>query len=195
MTDYFALLEQPRRPWLDSEKLKRSFHEKTLRAHPDAHLQAGSAGEAEAAFTQVNEAYQVLQDPKRRLHHLLSLEESPPQKSAAVPHDLEELFPAIAKLTQAADGLSRKLAAATNPLSRSLIQPELLGVQHRLGAAVDHLHLLESEATAQLQNVSETWSTGDVGAAAELHRLYLRFSYLPRWLEELHEKRAHLSAL
>ena len=36
MIDYFALLDQPRAPWLDPDKLKDSYHQKTLQAHPDA---------------------------------------------------------------------------------------------------------------------------------------------------------------
>ena len=35
MSDSFALLEKPRRPWLDPEELKESFHRLTAAAHPD----------------------------------------------------------------------------------------------------------------------------------------------------------------
>jgi len=49
MTDYFALLEQPRAPWLDPAELKEVFHRKTLEQHPDA----GAAG-PENDFAKLN---------------------------------------------------------------------------------------------------------------------------------------------
>ena len=35
MADYFALLDEPRRPWLDPEELKAKFHALTATVHPD----------------------------------------------------------------------------------------------------------------------------------------------------------------
>src|SRR6185369_1231694 len=96
MTDYFALLEQARAPWLDPAALKEVFHRKTLEQHPDSARGGGNA------FAEINEAYQVLQDPKRRLHHLLSLENQAPTANQAVPADLEELFLQIGAVHQSA---------------------------------------------------------------------------------------------
>ena len=87
MTDYFALLEQPRMPWLDPAPLKEVFHRKTLEQHPDA-----TAAGSEDRFAELNAAYQALQDPKRRLHHLLSLENRAPAANQMVPQELQELF-------------------------------------------------------------------------------------------------------
>ena len=88
MTDYFALLDQPRRPWLDPEELKQVFHQKTLEAHPDAQ----TPSDRDETFTRLNEAYQVLREPKRRLHHLLTLEGGP-ANDISTPEDIERLFP------------------------------------------------------------------------------------------------------
>ena len=38
MIDYFALLDQPRVPWLDLNELKNAYYQKTLQAHPDAQM-------------------------------------------------------------------------------------------------------------------------------------------------------------
>ena len=35
MTDYFALLNEPRRPWLDADLLKQTFLTLSAGAHPD----------------------------------------------------------------------------------------------------------------------------------------------------------------
>ena len=82
MTDYFALLEQPRKPWLDPEQLKQKYHELARQSHPDEN---------------VNEAYRVLADPKSRLQHLLALEGvAPAASSNEIPEELTDLFMAIA---------------------------------------------------------------------------------------------------
>ena len=59
MIDYFALLDQPRAPWLDPDELKDIFHQKTLQAHPDAQASRPGADTTEATFPNLNEAYQV----------------------------------------------------------------------------------------------------------------------------------------
>ena len=192
MTDYFALLDQPRRPWLDPDEVKQAFHHKTLHAHPDAHAHAGNADTAEAFFAQINEAYQVLAEPKRRLHHLLTLSGHPPPKSAAVPPEIANLFPVVAELIQSIEALSGKIDGATNPLSRSLLKPESLELQARLTAQLHELQALDRAATVRLQRITDIWRPDDAEVTAELHGLYLQFSYLTRWRDELEEKQACL---
>src|SRR5213076_2502867 len=104
MTDYFALLEQLRTPWLDSAGLKEVFHRKTLEEHPDA-----TGGGSEDRFAELNAAYQALQDPKRRLRHLLSLENCAPAANQSVPQELEGLFLDLGTFKQRADLLLGKI--------------------------------------------------------------------------------------
>src|SRR3954453_14389170 len=111
MTDFFALLHQPRNPWLDPHELKNAFHAKTLHSHPDAQPESGND------FTQLNEAYQVLRDSKRRIQHLLELEGvSRERGTGGIPREVEELFPAVAALSQQADAVLQKVTAASNAL-------------------------------------------------------------------------------
>ena len=101
MIDYFALLDQPHVPWLDPDKLKDTYHQKTLQAHPDAQTSRPGADTTDAAFTSLNEAYQVLQDPKRRLQHLLSLAGAAPSSTdQTVPKQLHDLFFKIRQLIE-----------------------------------------------------------------------------------------------
>jgi curved DNA-binding protein CbpA len=185
MTDYFALLDQPRRPWLDADELKQAFHAKSRELHPDV------AESASAGFAQLNEAYQVLQDPKRRIQHLLTLEGRAPARNSAVPRDIADLFVVVAELTQTADGLAQKMATATSPLSRSLVTPQILRLQNRIAETLQRLAELHDAADAALRRLS-------AGAVSEiewtqLDELYLRFSYLGRWLGELQEKQVRLT--
>jgi curved DNA-binding protein CbpA len=190
MTDFFALLGQPRHPWLDADELKQAFHARSRESHPDAQPNESSG----AVFTQLNEAYQTLQDPKRRLQHLLALEGFAPQPGAApIPPEIEVLFPRVAALTHDAQQLLQKTAAATNPLMRSLLKSQLLEVQQRLTETLGELDQLHRDGIATLQRLSHSWSAADAAAVAELQRLYLRFSYVTRWSAELREQQLQLS--
>jgi curved DNA-binding protein CbpA len=193
MTDYFALLNQPRRPWLDADELKQAFHARSLRLHPDAQRNDDdSLGGADAAFSELNEAYQVLQDPKRRIHHLLSLEgRASTNRQAPVPPEIEQLFSTVAGVTQQAEVLAQKSEAATAPLSRSLLKPQVLQLQSRIGETLRQLFELHDAGIAELRQLSaedalqeDDWT--------RLQGLYLRFSYLTRWIAELQEKQSRL---
>ncbi|MDQ6859695.1 MAG: DnaJ domain-containing protein [Verrucomicrobiota bacterium] len=179
MTDYFALLNQPRAAWLDPEQLREAFHAQTRQAHPDA------SGD-DAAFAEVNQAYQVLREPKRRIQHLLALlGDLPAQQSAAIPPDIAELFPGVAALTRKADVVLEQSRSATSSLSRSLVRPELVRTREEVEQLRSELQAMVDRADEQLQSADHV---------SELRELYLRFSYLARWLSELEEKLLQLSA-
>ena len=194
MTDYFALLDQPRKPWLEPDELKQAFHARSLRLHPDTQRHdGGSLGENDRAFSELNEAYQVLQDPKRRIHHLLSLEDrAGANRHAAVPREIEQLFSSVAAATQEADALLQKCEGATTSLSRSLLRPQIARLQHTIGETLQQLVQLHDAGIAELQSLSAAdvlqendWS--------RLQELYLRFSYVTRWMAELQEKQNRLA--
>lgn len=91
MTDYFALLQQPRRPWLEPAELKQCYHDLARRTQIDH---------------QTNRAYRILLDPKSRLEHLLALEAPAPERSAQqVPPELADLFMQIAPLLNPGSGV------------------------------------------------------------------------------------------
>ncbi len=86
MTDYFALLGQPRKPWLDPKELKKKYHALVRSNQPDGN---------------VNEAYRMLLDPKQRLQHLLNLEGV--TAADEVPSELADLFMEIASVLNKID--------------------------------------------------------------------------------------------
>ncbi|MEP6698503.1 MAG: DnaJ domain-containing protein [Verrucomicrobiota bacterium] len=196
MTDYFALLNQPRVPWLDPVELKKIFHEKTLRAHPDTAAQSGHAGQDDAAFVQLNEAYQLLREPKRRLQHLLQLEGEPVAIAGlAIPGEIDRLFPMVATLMQETEGVMRRTGTATNALNRSLVRPEVLKAIERITQMLETLDHLHDRSISALRKLSESWKTGDIDHRSELHALYLQFSYLTKWRSELAEKHLVLTGV
>ncbi|HWM25956.1 MAG TPA: DnaJ domain-containing protein [Chthoniobacterales bacterium] len=194
MIDYFALLDQPKAAWLDLEKLRDTYHEKTLQAHPDAQTNRSAADPADATFANLNEAYQVLQDPKRRLHHLLSLEgATPPSTGQAVPEQLHDLFPQIAGLTQRTDRLLEKLQAASNALSRSLLKPQILEMQQETKEVREKIQNLSDASLEQLRQTNAAWTRSPAAQLERLSNLYFAFAYLSRWSAQLDEITFQLS--
>ena len=190
MTDYFALLEQPRAPWLDPAGLKEAYHRRTLQTHPDTAAPANPQG----AFAELNEAYQVLQDPKRRLLHLLELEgRAPSAGDQTVPQELQDLFLAIGALAQRANLFLEKMKAASNALSRSLLKPQLLELQKETGELREKIQGLSDAAQAQLRLVDSSWGTNRSEGLAAVSNLYFTFAYLSRWSAQLDEIAFQLS--
>jgi len=194
MIDYFALLDQPRAPWLDPEKLKDTYHQKTLQTHPDAQMSRPGSGATDTAFTNLNEAYQVLQDPKLRLHHLLSLEGAAPSSTdQTVPNQLHDLFPAVGALTQRANLLLEKIRATSNALSRSLLKPQILEMQNEAGKVRERIQDLSDASLAELGRINTAWATNPAGQMEALSNLYFVFAYLTRWSTQLDELTFQLS--
>ena len=190
MTDYFALLEQTRAPWLDPAGLKEAYHRKTLQTHPDT----AAPDQLPGAFAELNEAYQVLQDPKRRLHHLLELEgRAPSSGDQTVPQELHDLFLAIGGLAQRANLLLGKMQAASNALSRSLLKPQLLELQKETAELREKIQALSDAALDQLRVVNSSWGTNRSEGLAALSNLYFTFAYLGRWSAQLDEIAFQLS--
>jgi len=196
MIDYFALLDQPRRPWLDAEKLKETYHQKTLQTHPDVHARSPGEAATDRTFASLNEAYQVLQDPKRRLHHLLSLEGSAPSSTdQAVPVQLQNLFPRIGELAQRANLLTEKIRSTSNALSRSLLKPQVLEVQKEAKEVRETIQSLTGASLDQLRQINLAWDRNPAEQIEALSNLYFSFAYLTRWAKQLDEMTFQLSLL
>ena len=89
--DHFALFGLPRSYAIDREELGRLYRDVQARVHPDKHAHLGDAERRVAMqwATQVNEAYQTLQDPLRRARYLLQLAGYDPkiETNTAMPAD------------------------------------------------------------------------------------------------------------
>ena len=71
MIDHFALLNEPRRPWLDPELLRAKFLTLSSKLHPD---RTHNTSEAEKSilterYSALHAAYDCLREPKKRLLH------------------------------------------------------------------------------------------------------------------------------
>ncbi len=188
MTDYFAALQQPRRGWLDPEELKQKYQELTLAAHPDR----GPTGPS-LDFAEINEAYRVLSDPKRRLQHLLNLEGHDPSVQQAIPQELVEGFGKIGTFVQEIDRLLEKLRSADSALVKSLLQSDILNAQQRASELSDQLQNLYTNALDELKRLDALWDERPRELIEDFAKLYHRFAYLGRWRDQIRERQFQLS--
>jgi curved DNA-binding protein CbpA len=189
MTDFFALLDQPRQPWLDPGELKQKYHQLTRAAHPDVR----SSG-PRIEFESINQAYRVLLDPKQRIHHLLALEGSTPRTDKhAVPEGVEELFLKTGKLAQDSKRALEELGSATGSLSKSLLQSNLLNLCSRTRELLAQLSHVHEKCLVELQKLNELWKENRPQAVTRLQLLYDQIAYLTRWRAQLEEIQFQLS--
>ena len=185
MTDYFALLQQPRHPWLDLDQLKRRYQELTLAQHPDS----TGGRESSADFSLVNEAYRVLADPKLRLQYLLRLSGIDPNADQAIPQELLDLFNRLGGFVQATDELLQRVNSTQNALARSLLRPEIAAQGEEAEELLEKTRQLYNEALTDARSLNETWAQ----APRQLAQLFRRLAYLTRWIQQLEERQFQLS--
>jgi DnaJ-domain-containing protein 1 len=190
MTDYFALLDEPRRPWIEPDELKQKYHRLTLATHPDTQAESTPSD----AFAELSKGYRTLADSRQRLLHLLMLEGRAPAAAAqAVPNDLAALFLKVGLLNQEIDLVSRKLTEATSSLGKSILTGELQEVQTRAKYQLDRLRGIYDEQLERLRNLNDKWTSDRARTLTQVAEVYGRITYLSRWIDQLGEKRVQLS--
>jgi hypothetical protein len=200
MTDNFALLNEPRRPWLDSGPLKQKFLALASEAHPD---RVHSAGESEKAgvtkrYAQLNAAYNCLAEPKLRLLHLLELElGAKPKDIQQIPASLADLFADVANNCRSADGFLTEKNNATSPLVQVQLFERGQDWVEKLNGLQRKLNELREQLTDKLKLLDTQWNSADAGSRRELlpelEELYRLFGYFNRWNNQIQERVVQLS--
>src|SRR3954469_17587739 len=154
MTDHFARLQVPRRPWLDEEALKAKFVALSSELHPDrAQGDEKHRDAVQKRYTEINAAYSCLRDPRKRLAHLLELERgATPSELQAVPDDLMNTFFEVSRLCRATDQFLAEGNAASSPLLKvqsfersQAMSDEVTALQTRLAGTREQLVALLKE--------------------------------------------------
>jgi len=195
MTDNFALLNEPRRPWLDVDSLKKKFRELSANVHPDKIHSASEAEKNLAAknFAKLNAACNCLSEPKSRLLHLLELElGGKPRDIQQIPAALADLFAEVANFCKSADHFLSEKSKVTSPL----LQVQWFGRAQewieKLNSLQKKLNGLQDEMTGRLKSLDEKWRENDSQARGELleklEELYRLFGYFNRWNNQIQER-------
>jgi DnaJ-domain-containing protein 1 len=200
MIDFFALLEEPRRPWLDPDSLKGKFLALSAELHPDRLHNAKSQDKqaAQQRYTDLNAAFTCLREPRQRLRHLLELElGAKPQEVQVVPANLMNISLEVSRLCREADALVAKKAAVSSPLLKVELFEPAQTLTARLMNFQQKLTSWEEQLVALLKSADAEWLTGspvDRGKViSQLAELYSLFGYFGRWRQQVQERIVQLA--
>ena len=200
MTDFFSLLNEPRRPWLEAAALKQKFLTLSATAHPDKIHAAGEAEKNAAAksFADLNAGFNCLAEPKSRLLHLLELElGAKPKDIQQIPAALADLFAEVAMTCQSTDDFLAEKARATSPLLQVQLFERGQAWVEKLNALQQKLNALREQLMNRLKTLDEKWISADGETRRKLlpalEELYRFFGYFNRWNNQIQERVVQLS--
>jgi DnaJ-domain-containing protein 1 len=200
MTDYFALLNESRRPWLDPDLLKQKFLVLSANAHPDKIHSASESDKTATTkiFTELNAAFNCLVEPKRRLLHLLELESgAKPKDIQTIPSALADLFAEVATVCHKADSFLAEKSKVTSPLLQVQLFERAQDWIEQLNSLQRKLNELREQLTDELKSLDAKWVAADATTQRELlpklEELYRLFSYFNRWNNQIQERIVPLS--
>jgi len=214
MTDYFALLKETRRPWLDPESLKKKFLALAAEAHPDRVHNASEPEKrsAQDRYTEINAAYNRLLEPKERLQHLLELElGSRPRDVQSVPAGLMNFFVEVSAACKEAEAFLAERSAVYSPLLKVQLFERGQQCSDKLMALQQKINAWREELTVELKKLDALWESApaareDVRKTSnavsadgrrtvleQLEELGRLFSYSARWSAQLQERIVQLS--
>jgi DnaJ-domain-containing protein 1 len=203
--DNFALLNQPRRPWLDLDRVQANFLALSAEVHPDRVHNASVEDQAAAQqrFTSLNAAFQCLRDPRQRLRHLLELERgTKPEPLEQIPSAIMDFYFTLGQLCRQADQFLAQKNRAASPLLRVQSFERAMAWRTQLEEAQDELAKRLRVAEAAMQELSAAWdelAANEIEERAShlpldrLEQVYREVSYVVRWAEQVRERVVQLS--
>ncbi len=205
MIDYFSLLDEPRRPWLEPDALKARFLALSAAAHPDRAHNAPAAQKqaANQRSAELNAAYRCLREPKERLQHLLELElQAKPEAVRPIAEATMVWFTEVSQVCRGADQFLTERAQVTSPLLK-VRQFELAqGWTDKLRRCQQEIVDRTEALGAELRAMNKSWESAPPADSAarraslpleRLEELYRESSYLQRWLAQVQERLVRVS--
>lgn len=202
MTDFFALLNEPRRPALDADRLRQKFLALAGNVHPDRVHNAPASEKAAANrhYAELNAACQCLADPKTRLLHLLELERGTrPTEIQTIPPALAGWFASIADICREVDAFLHEREKVTSPLLKIKWFERAQEWIECIQVGQKKLASQRSELDARLEKLDQAWLQAPqspeekTASLARLEELYRFYGYFNRWQNQLSERVARLS--
>jgi len=197
MTDYFELLRQSRKPWLEEDQLKQIFLSISSNIHPDRshHLSVEKKAEAGKRFSELNSAYNCLRDPKERLRHLLELERgSKPADVQSVSTHLMEWQFKMANLCREADRVLMTKTSGMSPILKVRAFESAQAQIEQLQEFQDAISKQKEELFTRLRRMNEAWispATADV--LIDIEEIYRALGYFFRWSSQLQDRIVQLN--
>ncbi len=203
-TDFFALLEEPRRPWVEVEPLKAKFLALSSRVHPDRLHNASDSDKLLATdrYSALNAAYNCLRETKERLGHLLELElEAKPGNVQKIPSASMDLFMEIGNTFREVDVFLAQKAKITSPLIKVQTFEKGMEWTDRLNGVQKRINGSRDEFCNELRGMNAVWESAPSEGAARvevlplgrLEEIYRGVSFIARWTEQIQQRIVHLS--
>jgi DnaJ-domain-containing protein 1 len=188
----FEILDESPRPFLDSEALKQKFLKLSAPLHPDRVHQFSDAEKVEATqkFSELNQAYQTLKEPKDRLKELLTgIQGVTPSKIQNVPQDLIESSFEVGRLCQEFD-LFLKSPVPDSPLPKAVNLSQRKDWLNRLKTLEAQILERENETQTKLLELDRLWTNASdkTPLLSPLKYLISAFSYLARSKHQVFER-------
>ena len=204
VTDRFALLQQPRQPWIDPESVKTTFHALCAQHHPDRARPGDLAAKKTQTqkFIQLNEAYNCLRDPKERLLHLLELETGQkPQDLQDISPQLIGLFGEVASLCRGADEFLKLKHQAGSAIEKAVLAGQGTLWVEKLQTLGGKIERQREDLYQELESMTPLWATAPGNRPQRrallqfdrLEEIYRILSYLGRWKEKISQRITELA--
>lgn len=204
MTDNFALLAQPRRPWLDADALKPKFLALAATVHPDRQHNANAAEKKIATdrYADLNAAYICLSNTKERLAHLLQLElGAKPDDVQKIPSVAMDLFMEIGATLRDVDVFLGQKAQITSPLIKVQMFEKAMEWTERLNQLQRRLNTAVDDLANDLRAMNAAWDDAPSDRAirasflplTRLEEIYRAISFITRWTDQVQQRIVYLS--
>ncbi len=194
--DYFALLDEPRKPWIDTGLLKDKFMEMSARYHPDKFPQA-TPEERErisARYAELNAAYQCLSHTRDRLLHLIELETGkPPSDVQRIPPGTSDLFMQIGQTCTQAAAFLEKQPQTDSPILKAKRFVEQMEWTDKLTDFQNQLQEISNKLEEELKRMNTDMENGAPLPLERLEEIYRSASYINRWTDQIREKIVQLA--
>lgn len=194
--DYFALLDEPRKPWIDTGLLKDKFMEMSARYHPDKFPQA-TPEERErisARYAELNAAYQCLSHTRDRLLHLIELETGkPPSDVQRIPPGTSDLFMQIGQTCAQAAAFLEKQPQTDSPILKAKRFVEQMEWTDKLTDFQNQLQGISNKLEEELKRMNTDMENGAPLPLERLEEIYRSASYINRWTDQIREKIVQLA--
>jgi DnaJ-domain-containing protein 1 len=205
MIDHFALLNEPRHPWIEADALKQKFFQLSGGVHPDRihNASAVEKNDANKRYADLNAAYNVLREPKERLLHLFEVElGEKPKDIQRIPPGTMDLFVEVGQTCRDVDTFLAEKSKVTAPLLKVQMFEAGMEWTDKLNLLQQKINAKRDELTAELKQMNAVWDAAPAIGSSEraktlplerLEQIYRVFSYVARWTEQIQERAVQLS--
>ena len=172
----FTIFNIQATPQIDPDAVDECYKKLAAQHHPD---QGGDKDQ----FEEINQAYQILTSPAKRLNAYLEAEGIEHDPRGTVGNELMDLFMQVANQVQSSEAFIRKKQAAQSALAKALLEPESMAIQSQISKLISQI---EAAETQQLQLLDQSFT------GPQLSQIARNLAFLEKWRAQLQQ---HFGAL